>query len=54
MEPKELCRCTISLLLIAHTRQLKILVTTLVIDLKTVVSIAGLNLHHLAHKHDTG
>ena len=39
---------------IAHTRQLEILVTTLVIHLKTAVSIARVNLHHLAHKHDTG
>lgn len=55
MEPKELPRCTIPLpILIAYNWQLEILVTTLVIYLKTAVSIDSLNLHHLAHKHDTG
>ena len=55
MEPKELPRCTIPLpILIAYNWQLEILVTTLVIYLKTAVSIDRLNLHHLAHKHDTG
>ena len=55
MEPKELPHCTIPLLiLIAYNWQLEILVTTLVIYLKTAVSIDRLNLHHLAHKHDTG
>ena len=44
MEPKELPRCTIPLLLIAHTHwQLEILVTALVIYLKTAVSIARIN-----------
>lgn len=55
MEPKELPRCTIPLpILIAYNWQLEILVTTLVIYLKTAVSVDRLNLHHLAHKHDTG
>ena len=43
MEPKELPSCKIPLLLISYTRQLEILGTTLVIYLKTAVSIARLN-----------